>query len=478
MSYSSVFHKQSHRRTVAFFPACLFLLFSFCAVSFAQENGEEQDDPVVIFNQGQEAHAKGDLPTAINLYEKALKIVPEFPEAEYQKGNALLASGKSEEAEKAFRRAVELRADWTLPMANLGLLLVRKNQYAEAEKVLTKAMQLDERNFPALAAMIELRIATKAKPESLRDLVEKVKALTTKSNLPASVWVSRGILESYLGDKAVAKESLDRALAIDPRNQQALAERAEIALSESDINRAVEIVKTLSEISPKSPNLKIFQARITLESGDSAAALKILETIENPTPEVTKLRDAIAANSSVNAADLEKQVEKDAANAAVLGRLCIVLRADAPAKAIDYCRRASEAEPSNINHAIGYGAALVQAKRFDEAANLFRRLGGFAPDNYTVRANYATALFQLKRYAEAKAEYVWLTEKQPNLAIAFYFRGITHDQLGEYFDAMASYQQFLRLADQNLNKLEIEKVNLRLPGLQKQIKEKKGKKNG
>jgi len=43
-------------------------------------------------------------------------------------------------------------------------------------------------------------------------------------------------------------------------------------------------------------------------------------------------------------------------------------------------------------------------------------------------------------------------------------------------DAMANYQQFLKIADSNEFKLEIEKVNLRLPVLQKQIKEKKGRK--
>ncbi len=40
---------------------------------------------------------------------------------------------------------------------------------------------------------------------------------------------------------------------------------------------------------------------------------------------------------------------------------------------------------------------------------------------------------------------------------------------------MANYQQFLKIADPNDNKLEIEKVNLRLPTLEKLIK-KKGKK--
>jgi len=101
-----------------------------------------------------------------------------------------------------------------------------------------------------------------------------------------------------------------------------------------------------------------------------------------------------------------------------------------------------------------------------------------APDNSTVHANLATALFQLKRYPDAKIEFRWLTDNQPKQAAPYYFLAIVHDQLSEFPDAAANYQQFLRLADPESSKLEIEKVNLRLPVVQKFIKEGKGKKRG
>ena len=99
-----------------------------------------------------------------------------------------------------------------------------------------------------------------------------------------------------------------------------------------------------------------------------------------------------------------------------------------------------------------------------------------APDNYTIRVNLATALFQLKRFPDAKTEYHWLIDAQPNLAVTYFFLAICHDQLREYPDAMANYLQFLKLADPVQQKLEIEKVNLRIPTLQKQLKEKKAAK--
>ncbi|HXH68907.1 MAG TPA: tetratricopeptide repeat protein [Pyrinomonadaceae bacterium] len=464
------------------FSRCRFLLSGICAVILAFSLAsvglaqDETDEAVKIFNQAQESHEKGDLQSALKFYDEAIKLLPEFPEAEYQRGNVLLSLGKSDEAEKAFRRALELREDWTLPMTNLGALLVQKNNFPEAEKLLMKAIRENELNFAAYSALTELRLKTKASPETLKELLTKIQFLTAKANPTASIWTSRAALENALGDKASAKASLKRALAINPNDKSALLEQAEIALAESDKPTALEAAKVLEKIAPKSSEAKILQARIFASDGNVRGAVKILDSIENSTPEVALWRDNILASTSINTAELEKQLEKDAKNVVILGRLCAVLRTENPTKALDFCRRASEAEPNNINHAVGFSAALVQAKQYENAVIVLKRILQIAPDNFTAHANLATALFQSKRFSESKTEYLWLTEKQPNLAIAYYFLAIAHDSLGEYLDAGANYQQFLKIADPVRNKLEIEKVNLRLPSLEKLIKEKKGKK--
>jgi tetratricopeptide (TPR) repeat protein len=455
----------------AFF--AVFLAFSFAAHVFAQEGDANVDEAVKLFNQGQDAHEKGDFAAAVKAYEDALKIFPEFAEAEYQRGNALLALDKPDEAEKAFRRALELREDWTLPMTSLGALLVEKNDFAEAEKLLSKAIELEDLNFLAYSALTDLRLKTKSSPEVLKNLLENLKLLTAKAKPTASVWASRAALENALGDQAAAKTSLSRALQIDAANKAALLERAEIALAEGDVKGALQDAQTLGRIAPNSIPVKLLQARVFSVNGRNEEAVKLLDDIKNPTAEVRALRVRLSANETENVADLEKLLETDAKNASVLGRLCVLQRVANPAKALEYCRRASESESNNLNHAVGYGAALVQAKNYENAVVILTRIVRIAPDNFTAHANLATALFQLKRYPEAIAEYNWLAEKQPDLAIAYYFLAISYDSLGQYLDAMANYQQFLKLADKEQNRIEIEKVNLRLPVLQKQIKNKK-----
>ena len=462
----------THRQRLLSVFMAIVLVFASVSMSFAQAESEP-NDALMLFNQGQDAHEKGDLNTALKFYDEAIKLAPEFPEAEYQRGNALQSLGKIVEAEKAFRRAIELREDWTLPMTALGALLVDKNDFAEAEKVLTKALELDAQNFPAYSALTELRLKEQADSKTIKELLAKMQVLTSTTKPTASMWISRAALENALNDKTSAKTSLNRALLIEPTNKSALMHRADIALAEGDSATATEILKTLSKFAPNSSAAKLLQAKIFAVEGKADEALKILDTIPNPTSEITRLRDKIAANSSANVADLEKQLEKEAKDAVILGRLCTLLRKDNPNKALNYCRRAAEAEPTNINHAVGFGAALVQAKRFDDAISILRKLLQIAPDNFTAHANLATALFEMKRFEEAKLEYLWLTKKQPDLAIAYFFLAILHDNLGQYLDAMANYQQFLKVADATQNKLEIEKVELRLPSLQRQIKSKK-----
>ncbi len=453
--------------------SALCLIFLFSQIVFAQEDEPDENvqaAAVAKFNQGQDAHEKGDFQTALRFYDEAVKLNPEFPEVEFQRGNALLSLNKSDEAEKAFRRAVQLREDWTLPMASLGGLLVSKNKFAEAETILTRAVELDANNFPAYAALTELRLKTKAAPESLREFLTKIKSLTAKSNPTASIWAAQGAIEANLGDKTAAQKSLSNALALEPKNVFALQSRIAIALAESDFAKALNDAKSLVQVAPTSLDSKILLARVYAESGQKDEALKDLDALDAANQEVSALKKLIVKGGSVDVAALESELAKDLKNAALLGRLCTLLRVENPTKALDYCRRASEAEPNNLVHAVGFGAALVQAKQYDNAVSIFARILKVAPDNYTAHANFATALFQLKRYAEAVVEYQWLTEKQPKLAIGYYFLAISHDNLEQYTDAMANYQQFLKTADTTENRLEIEKVNLRLPSLQKTIK--------
>ena len=448
------------------------LLLPLAAMVAHAQSDEKAQQAVDLFNAGQDAHEKGDLASALKIYEKALELMPEFPEAELQRGNALVALKRPDDAEKAFRKALELREDWTLAMANLGSLLVDRGKYEEAEKLLTTSLESEPANQSALASLADLRLRTNANESSLRDILVKLTEQAGKVRPTVALLTAKASVELRLKDLTGARLTAKRVLEIEPKNVSANLIAAEVALMERDPNLAETYIEAAGTTTDETKRLRAVANRLR---GKNADALAILQTIENPNESVTALIAEIKDGDVADLTGLEAKVQRTPDDANALTKLCHGFRVSNPAKAIEYCRRASEAEPNEIGHAIGFGAALVQAKQYDAAIGLFRKLLTLAPENATIRANLATALFQLKRLPEAKAEFRWLTEKQPDSPAAYYFLAIVHDQLGEYLDALANYQKFLKLADAEKDKLDIEKVNLRLPAVQRLARD-KGKK--
>lgn len=469
------------------------IVIAFSGVKTPSQTDNEVRQAIALFEQGQNVHEKGNLDEAIRLYTKALELLPEFPEAELQRGTAYFSQKKFDDAESSFRRAVELRNEWSLAYAKLGEVLVRKQAlsaesgdkkaadqaYTDATSTLTKAIELDRENASAYAALAELKLRSSVSADSLRELLESIKSLTDgKSNQISALWSARASLENRLGDRTAAKTSSDRALKIDPENVLSLSISADIALLEKDVEKADGYVRRLEKVSPGTSDAVSLRARVLYSQGKKAESLALLESIKQPNESIKELIAQAKDGDIADLAGLEAKILRTPNDVNALAKLCEGYRVGNPAKAIDYCRRASLLEPNEIAHAVGFGAALVQARMYVEAVGLLRKLLVIAPEHATIRANLGTALFQLKRYPEAKIEFQWLSERQPVSSAAFYFLGITHDQLGEYFDALASYKQFLKIADPEKEKLEIEKVNLRLPAIEKQIKSGKGKKAG
>lgn len=370
-----------------------------------------EDDPLKIFNRAQDAHAKGDLARAVELYNEAIKVRPEFAEAEYQKAIAHVALKQTAEAEKSLRRSIELRGNWSLPHTALGLLLVRAGDDAKADPYLRRAIQLDTKDTNALVALASLRSRAGAHEEAVKLIVRA----TADEGATAAMWATRAAIERAAGDKTAAAASVERAIKLDPDNAAALEERTELAADSNDYERAIADVEAALRAAPESAALRKRLANYHALAGEQ-------------------------------------------------------LRTTDPNKSLQHYRRAAELEPSSVNYATGYASALVQARRFAEAAALLKRILASAPDNYAAHANLATALDNLKLYPDALVEYQWLNRARPELAVTYFLLARAYDLTGDFQLALATYETFLAKANPAENNLEMEKVNLRLPNLRRQIK--------
>jgi tetratricopeptide (TPR) repeat protein len=426
------------------FLAALTALALLCACApSASAQDDDSDDPVRLFERGQDAHAKGETARAVELYDAALKLRPEFAEAYFQKGVALVALKRMPEAESSLRRAAELKTDWPLPQAALGLLLMNANREREAEPLLRRTVELDPKNLASLVALAHLRLHAGANADALK----LIRQATEIEGATAAEWSLRAQIERLAGDKSSAASSVERALKLDARNSDAHAERAEQLAAAGDLRAAGEELTLAISNAPEAD-----RERLRKRLGEFEASGKINDCGEGSIP------------------TLEQLVANDPKNASAHNCLGIAYRKPDPQKSLEHFGEALRLEPSNAKYATGYAAALVQLRRFAEAVAVLRRVVEAQPDLYEAHANLATALDELKQFDQALAEFKWLREARPDLAVVHFFIARDYDLLGQFELALAEYETFIATADAERNGLEIEKVKLRLPTLRSQIK--------
>jgi tetratricopeptide (TPR) repeat protein len=273
-----------------------------------------------------------------------------------------------------------------------------------------------------------------------------------------------------------------------------LRERAELRLDAADYQPAVEDLKSALSARPGDKETSLRLAHVYELTNKPGEAQRIYESIgykvsgtgagatqsNGGAPNIAGTAEDIAAANSddikVAQPALERLVIANPKNAGIFARLGEVTRRSDPLKSAESYRRANEIDPANPKYATGYAAALVQLRRFAEAESILRRVIGAAPNEYAAHANLALALYELKRYAAAVTEYEWLAASRPEIAATYFFIATAHDNLGEYEQALDAYGKFLTRADPVNNKLDIEKVNLRLPRLRDQISRGQGTK--
>jgi tetratricopeptide (TPR) repeat protein len=466
--------------------ACLAIPILFCAFAVSTAAAQTQDvsdsetDPVKLFERGQDAHAKHDYKTAILLYESAIKLKPEFPEAEFQRAIALLAVDRKDEAIQGFKRAVDLRPDWELAYAKFGVALaVSGTLDNNAEPILRKAIELNDKDLEAIVALARIQQRHGDYGEALK----LIRAATSLKDATARTWQTRAFIEAD-EDTLGAISSISHALEIEPRNPSMRIDRARLRLANKDTAGALSDLDVARDaLTPKSDLSSIFEtARLYARAGKPEEGLHLIDSLDErirKMPVFVLLRADLTANGGSTDEDrvaLEQLLQQDPKNAGLLARLGNAYRTVDPVKSQDYYYRALQLEPNNAKFATGYAAALVQSRRFADAVVILRKVLEKMPDDHVAHANLALALYELKDYASALPEYEWLKNERPEVAVTYFYIATAHDKLGQYQDALTAYEKFLSLANSGTNKLEIEKVNLRLPSLRAQLKRGQGRK--
>ena len=193
----------------------------------------------------------GEFEKALEFYEQAIKVRPEFPEAEFQRGNALVSLSRLDEADAAFRRAIALKKNWSLPYSALGALLMRRERDTEATPLsCAKLSTIDPQDNIALRLLSELRLRAGDPKEAL----ELATRATQNPDAPTSAWIGLAIAERANGNKAALRKTGSGADGLT-ENVAALLERSDLPIDEKSYDSAIADLKTVTKVSTRTTRL-------------------------------------------------------------------------------------------------------------------------------------------------------------------------------------------------------------------------------
>lgn len=301
------------------------------------------DRRATVLNDRAVAYARlGQSKLALDDFNQAVQLFPEYPAAYNNRGNLLLALDNPQEAIKDFDRAIVLAPGYAAAYSNRAGAAMRLNRFQDAVRDYSKAITL----MPASAAPLSGRglafLATGKPHAAIRDFSRAVNADARF----ASAYRNRAEARVAVGLVAEAIEDLSRAVAFDANNAEIYVVRGYAYLADAntasaikDFSRAIELDDKLAagyqgrglshalaeayddaysdlnraiELAPRSAVSFAYRAYVYKQTGQPDIGLKDIETalkLEPENPETLWARGEIAeARGQADAAvqDLRK----------------------------------------------------------------------------------------------------------------------------------------------------------------------------
>lgn len=155
--------------------------------------------------------------SALAVYEQAIKLNSDVPEAHWGYCYSLNALGRAAEGSAACDQALALRPNYPEALWSKGSALEQQKRYLEALNFYDQALALKQ-DFPELwnnrgTALLALDRSTEA-------IAAFDKAIALKQDF-AAAWANRGAALWFTGNREGARASIQKALKIDPQHANA-----------------------------------------------------------------------------------------------------------------------------------------------------------------------------------------------------------------------------------------------------------------
>jgi tetratricopeptide (TPR) repeat protein len=197
---------------------------------------------------------KREFKKAVECYKKAVEANPRFAEAYNNLGNASRYVGEHDKALGYYHKALQFRELYPEAYNNLGTLLRDQGKMPEAEHAYRKAMGQNPKYLDAYNNLAHLLYVNNRDADALRVLSD---ALRVDENNPTTLTITARV-QIRRGNYQAAEEAARRALKANPKHAEALVALGQLFHETDRYDEAVKMLEQAIEIAPNSPEARNF----------------------------------------------------------------------------------------------------------------------------------------------------------------------------------------------------------------------------
>lgn len=168
-------------------------------------------NPGIIYYLGVAASLQGRKEQAINIYDRVIRLHPQFVEAYNNKGLDLNSLGRHQEASEQFKKAIQIRSDFVEAYQNLGVAFNSLCRYEDAVTQFLSVLRFRPNSSDALTSMGRSLAELNRHDEALSALFKAIEINPVDAK--AFKNIGRLYSDAKLYDKSI--DAYSKALAID-----------------------------------------------------------------------------------------------------------------------------------------------------------------------------------------------------------------------------------------------------------------------
>ena len=393
------------------------------AINISQQIITIKPEPKAYKIIGNALQAMGKLQEALDWYQKALEIKPDFVEVYANLGTIFAQQRQWEQAISYYRRAISVKPDFAGAYRNLAKIYTQINQAAAAAECLYQALKLEPRKATA-EECLSLGNTFSKNGELNQAIACYQRAIQLNPQLvEASYKLGEIFIQNGQWGEAVA--CYQRVISANPNSGAAYQKLGDALLQQEQLESALQNYQKAQQLEPNNTEVKQKIGEIYYKTGEFLQAQG-------------KIEEAIAAyrQATENYPEFDIPYGK-------LGE--IFTKQEKWQEVVSTYKTASQLKPDNSWYHNSLGEAFKQLEKWEEAVAAYRQAIKLNPEFSWSHNNLADCLLKLEKWEEAVAPYRRAIELNPDFTWSYINLGKALWEAGNWEEAIDPYRRALEL---------------------------------